>query len=303
MRLDSSVLEELKDVVNRFPKIRFAALIGSIASKGYSRHDIDIAVKVEGDEKYRILCRFIEELSDALGINEDKLDIIDIDRADLELKRRIISEGITIVGKGYLKGLMAEVSRSYPEHEEYLNLSIREWLAAHDPTSIDLTVIKRRMDFIRSELDFLNDYVLSKGIEEVKSSPILKRLLEGCYQLVVEAIIDVCRHIASAKGWGPAYSSRDFIHECSKHNVIPQRLAKELADCIRLRNIIIHRYLDIDYEQLYKEAERLTRLAKSFEKHLVEFLRRETAVRDTCGRRTAKHTFPPHMRNIDQEEL
>jgi len=122
---------------------------------------------------------------------------------------------------------------------------------------VDVTVVKTRMDFMKSEIEFLKEYVLSKSVNDVKSSPILSRLLERGYQLIVEAIINICRHIASVKGWKTAGTAKDYIMECVKHKVIQQSLAEELTHHIALRNIIIHRHLVIDYEELYEKTLKL----------------------------------------------
>lgn len=44
---------------------------------------------------------------------------------------------------------------------------------------------------------------------------------------------------------------------CVKHKVIQQSLAEELIHHIALRNIIIHRHLVIDYEELYEKTLKL----------------------------------------------
>lgn len=88
-------------------------------------------------------------------------------------------------------------------------LSIREWLSSRDPTSVDLEVVKRRVDFIKSEASFLEEYVLSKSPSEVEGSPVLRRLLERGYHPIVEALLDVCRRIAPPMVGGPCFTARE----------------------------------------------------------------------------------------------
>ena len=162
---------------------------------------------------------------------------------------------------------------------EYTNLSIREWLTSKNPSSVDILVIKRRVDFIKSEIDFLEKQVLSRNISEVSLSPIFKRLLERSYQLVIEAIINICRHIVSTKGWGTACTSKDFISKCIEHGVIPKVLGEKLIRHIAMRSIIVHRYLDIDYKKLYIEARELAIITREFEKNITNFLRKSASNR------------------------
>jgi len=52
--------------------------------------------------------------------------------------------------------------------------------------------------------------------------------------------------------------------------------ADEVVKRVRLRNIIIHRYLDIDYEELYNDTQKLIGLTKEYEKYVAIFLRKHT---------------------------
>ena len=269
------VVAKVVQLLTSFPEVVFLALFGSLVTKSSSRHDVDLAVKIEGSDKYATLARLVKEISEALGIGEESIDIVDLDRADTMLKVRVLQEGLVLVDKkNFKEKLREELSRVHQDYWEYAALSLREWLKLEDPTHIDIMVVKRRIDFIKSEIEFLKEYVLSKNINDVKSSPILGRLLERGYQLTVEAIIDICRHIASVKGWKTAGVGKDYIMECVKHGVINASLAEQLTHHITLRNIIIHRYLAIDYEKLYEEALKLIKHANDFERYLREFIRK-----------------------------
>jgi uncharacterized protein YutE (UPF0331/DUF86 family)/predicted nucleotidyltransferase len=269
------VIEKLRQLLADFPEVVFAVLFGSLATKGFSVHDVDIAVKVEAEDKYVILAKLVEEASEVLGV-EGGIDLVDLDRADPMLKARVLVEGIVIIDRRGFRGeLLRELNQVPLEYWEYAALSLEEWLKSDNPMPIDAGIVKARIDFIKSEIDFLEEYVMSKGVAEVESSPILRRLLERGYQLIVEALIDVCRHIASAKGWRTAGTAKDYILECAKHGVIQTALAEELTRHTTLRNIIIHRYLAIDYEKLYEEAQKLLKHVAEFEKYIREFIRKE----------------------------
>lgn len=75
-------------------------------------------------------------------------------------------------------------------------------------------------------------------------------------------------------GWGPALSYAEFVELCFKHKVVDD---KELMDMIingiRLRNIIIHRYIEVDYGKLYEESEKLEEMVKKFEKQVLTFVK------------------------------
>jgi len=275
-RLDrKEVIAKLRQLLANFPEVVFAALFGTLATKGFSYHDADIAVKVEAEDKYATLAALVDRASKALGV-EEAIDVVDLDRADPTLKARILEEGLVIVDrKGFREKLLRELGQVPPDYWEYASLSLKEWLRSDNPTSIDVEVVKARIDFIKSEAEFLEEYVMSKDFTEVESSPILRRLLERGYQLIVEALINICRYVASAKGWRTAGTAKDYILECRRHGVIQAALAEELTRHMTLRNIIVHRYLTIDYERLYEETQKLLKHATDFEKCIHDFIRKE----------------------------
>ena len=192
VELDEHKLRRLKECLEGIPEVELAAIVGSLASRGYSQHGVDVAVKGGGD-KYECILRVVDGVARALNLDPEVIDVIDLDRADPEFKRGLVESGIVLVDQGLLKEVVREVVQLYPEYHEYRAMSIREWLSSRDLASIDLDLVKRR-------LDFLEQYVLSRSVDEVKSSPTLKRLLEQSYQLTVEAVVDTCRHIVSARG-------------------------------------------------------------------------------------------------------
>lgn len=275
--LDKVILARLKERLSRVEGLSFTAIFGSLAKRGFSTHDIDVAVAVDDSslDKYKVLLNVVYAIADTFNVDPEAVNVVDLERAGIDLKKRVLDEGVVLIDKGYLLKLSEEVERLYPEYYEGVKLSIGEWLRSKDPTMIDVEVVKKRLDFIRGEAGFLREYVLSKSVEEVASSPILRRLLERGFQLIIEAIVDTCRHVVSAKGWGPAYTSRDFVLKCGERGVIEPNLSKTLVDMIVIRNIIVRRYLEVDYTRLYAEGERLMKLAEDFEKQIVSFLRKE----------------------------
>jgi len=264
----------LKELAGKYPEIVFLALTGSVVRRGFSVHDVDIAVKFSKVlDRYGALASILTDVSRALGVPEECIDLIDLDRADIEIKASILRNSIVVIDRGYYGELVKELEEVLREYGELRELSIREWLYSHDPTSIDISLIKRRFDFVKSEIEFLENYILGRSVDEVKSSPILSRALERSYQLIVEALVDISRHIVSSMGWSPCFTASECIERLAERNVIPEQLVKELIRRVKTRNILIHRYLEVNYDELYNDTSKLIDLARRFERHVVEFLR------------------------------
>jgi uncharacterized protein YutE (UPF0331/DUF86 family)/predicted nucleotidyltransferase len=272
--LSDDMLSRVRNVLNGVKSVAFACLFGSLVTGGKSHHDIDIAVKVLGKDKYKVLCSLVKELSKSLGVKEEMIDLVDLDRADLELKKEIIVHGIILLDHiDYEKTLVNEINAKYIEYDEIQKANIGEWVKSDDPSNVNVSIVKRRIDFAKNELQFIRKYVLSKSVDEVENSQVLKRLLERSFHLILESILDVCRHIVSVMGWGPVLSYSDVIEECFKHGIISEDLKEKILAYIRLRNIIIHRYLEVDYKELYMETKELKKILTLFEKQVLNFIK------------------------------
>ena len=98
------VVETIKKVLNNFSEVKLAYIFGSIASRGYSTHDIDIAVLIESNDKLITLSKILEELATNLEISEDNIDLIDIDHAKPQIKLKVLQNGIKLIDRnGYEK--------------------------------------------------------------------------------------------------------------------------------------------------------------------------------------------------------
>lgn len=265
------VLEKASQVLSRLEEVELAVLFGS-AAKGGSPHDVDLAIAVKpGVDKLRVLSGVVLAFARALGMPEDRVDVVDLDRAGIDLKREVVRSGVVLVDRGNKWGeLIKEATLESPTYSELLDLSLKEWLSSpNPPSSINPEVVKRRLEFARGEVDFLKQRVLPRGLE-VERSPELRRLLERGFQLVVEAMLDVCRHVVSAKGWGPAYTHADCVERLRERGGLPERVSSKLLEFIGIRNVIIHRYLEVDYSQLRSKAEEL---GEEFERWAVGLLK------------------------------
>jgi len=275
MMLSEGVLDEIRRIVSGIEGLEFVALFGSLAERGKFIHDVDVAVKASGKDKYSAFCKVVGGLSEGLNVREEQVDIVDLDRADLRVKKEVVVKGIVLLDRaGYRRRLIKEVNAKYAEYDELQKISVNEWIESDNPSSVNLNIVKRRIDFAKAEVQFLKENVLCKGIVEVENSPVLQRLMERSYHLSIEAILDVCRHITSSMGWGPALSYYDFIDLCFKHKVIDEGLKENVVRDVLLRNIIIHRYLEVDYRKLYEESAKLEGIVKEFEKQVLSFIRK-----------------------------
>ncbi|MFQ6086359.1 MAG: HepT-like ribonuclease domain-containing protein [Candidatus Bathyarchaeia archaeon] len=274
-----TVVEALRNFLSHREDVTLAYLFGSAAMRDRSMHDVDVAVLPENGVKdgVGLLGDLVIGIAKALGISEDRVDIVDITQADLDLRFKILTEGVRLLDRGGReKELKRELSERYPEARLLKEINVREWLRSTDPSGIDPLLLKRRLDIMRDEASFLKGEVLSKSLEEVSSSRVMKRLLERSVHVIVEAMLDACRHVVSAKGWGPAETYGEYLDLMRERNALSRDVAASMRRYVAWRNILAHRYIDVDHGRLYRDAKDLAVLAKEFERQIARFLERET---------------------------
>jgi len=277
-----SVIKVVCDILEPHHDVLLAYLFGSVARKGVSLHDLDLALLLRGDDKLSIMGDILMALSRALGVDEEKVNVVDLERADLHLKYRVLKEGVKVIDRWrYEELIRSEVNLRYPDLHTLESLSLREWFESGDPSTLDPIIVKRRLDFAKNEANFLECEVLSKPKDQVVASRVLRSLLERSVQLITEAIIDICRHVISAEGWGPAASYSEYLELMATHEVISLEFAKTFGRYVTWRNILVHRYLEIDHGRLLDDAAVLVKALRDFERAIRRFIARQPPAQHT----------------------
>ncbi len=269
------VVQKLREVLSKRKEVKLAYLIGSIAERGFSYHDVDVAILLDCNpsDKLKLLGEIHNDICKALSISDDHVDVVPIDEVDWHFKYKIV-KGIKLVDRDNASlQLIRELNITYPELRLLLDLNLREWIRMDDPRSIDWNIVKKRIDYAFKATETLNE-ILAKPLEEITSSTILKLAFERLVHIIVESILDVARHIVSVKGWGPAETYRDYIEILYKQGIIPPELAEELYKFIAWRNILVHRYIEVDYSKLYEDSKKLASIVREFEKQIIKLKKR-----------------------------
>ena len=270
------VVQKLREVLSKRKEIKLAYLIGSITERGFSYHDVDVAILLDCNpsDKLKLLGEIHNDICKALSISDDHVDVVPIDEVDWHFKYKIV-KGIKLVDRDNASlQLIRELNITYPELRLLLDLNLREWIRMDDPRSIDWNIVKKRIDYAFKAAEILNE-ILTKPLGEITSSTILKLAFERLVHIIVESILDIARHIVSVKGWGPAETYRDYIEILHKQGIIPSELAEELYKFIAWRNILVHRYIEVDYSKLYEDSKKLASIVREFEKQIIKLSKKK----------------------------
>lgn len=102
-----------------------------------------------------------------------------------------------------------------------------------------------------------SERIRSAGAEITIDDPIRLDALK--YQLVtaIEACVDVAQHLVASERWTVPDSNADAIRVLADHDVLDRELAASLARAVGFRNVLVHRYVDVDDHVVIDAVERV----------------------------------------------
>ena len=116
--------------------------------------------------------------------------------------------------------------------------------------------IERRLDKLRECLSKLEPFK-SKAKSEFERDPYLRDIVERNLEVAIQCCIDVAHRIISIEeAIKPADYYEGFIILGQLH-ILPTDFSKEMASMAGFRNILVHEYVGIDWDEVYRNLQRL----------------------------------------------
>lgn len=129
--------------------------------------------------------------------------------------------------------------------------------------AIDEIVIRRKIDSILKEVKYLRNYS-NIASDDFKTSERDRKSVTKTIENIAQAIIDIGSHIAAQKQWGIANTYREIIDVLAENGVISKAVGERLQELISMRNLLIHQYLDIDYDLIWSILPQLVKDSEEF---------------------------------------
>ena len=127
----------------------------------------------------------------------------------------------------------------------------------------------------------------SRGRVAFESDEVVQDRADRHAQVLAQACADVALHILAATGAAAPETYADALGQLGAVGVVSPALAEKLAGAVRLRNLLVHGYLEIDHGRMFDELEWIEaaesreaiRIARRREARPAERLVREVADR------------------------
>jgi uncharacterized protein YutE (UPF0331/DUF86 family) len=117
---------------------------------------------------------------------------------------------------------------------------------------VDPALIRRRLRRLERCLRVLRE-LRRQGRASFVADDAVQDRVERNAELAAQACADIALHVAAAHGQQAPETYADAIHALARLGVIPADLAERIAAVARLRNILVHDYLDMDHGRLFDE--------------------------------------------------
>lgn len=115
---------------------------------------------------------------------------------------------------------------------------------------MDLERIKGKLDELESYLIELEAFLPDDEIDYMELRT--KRACEKTFELACETVIDVCNIIISHKGYGRPLDSKSSVNKLVENSLISKNLGERLQEMIGFRNLLVHRYGQVDDHQAFE---------------------------------------------------
>jgi len=139
---------------------------------------------------------------------------------------------------------------------------------------IDRDVIEGKFDIIERNLEFLNE-IKTLSLEQFLKS--YRDIQAAKYSLleIIEACIDIANYIISVKGFRRAEEYSEMFKVLEEEGILGKKLANKLEDMARFRNLLVHRYGEIDNKRVLEIIRHNLKDIKEFEKEIEKFIKEE----------------------------
>lgn len=113
-------------------------------------------------------------------------------------------------------------------------------------------IILERSQKCSEYLNQLENIVKDIEFEEFNNNPLIYGSAERFLHLSIEALIDIGNHIVSDDNLGRVNVYKDIALTLAKNNYLSEQQKELFIRIIAFRNILVHDYLDLDRDVIFK---------------------------------------------------
>jgi uncharacterized protein YutE (UPF0331/DUF86 family) len=132
-------------------------------------------------------------------------------------------------------------------------------------------IIRIKLKDIRDSLEKVKTH-LPKTLEEFLDLGLVKDGIYKKVEFMIENVLDICKIINSDLNLGLPKKDTDIIENLVKNGIISGEIGEKIKEMKGFRNILVHRYGEIEDEIAYEEIKNGLKDFEEFEKEIEKFL-------------------------------
>ncbi|MBW1992097.1 MAG: DUF86 domain-containing protein [Deltaproteobacteria bacterium] len=126
---------------------------------------------------------------------------------------------------------------------------------------LEFSGIERRLDELLERLARLEP-LRERTRAEFDRDPYLRDIVERNLEMAAQCVLDICHRIISLTQSPKPADYYGAILQLGELGVLPMDFSWSLAPLAGLRNILVHEYLAIDWNEVYRRLQNLDDLAR-----------------------------------------
>lgn len=135
---------------------------------------------------------------------------------------------------------------------------------------VDEDVIVDKLRYINRYTDDLKQ-IRGMSKEDYVEDMVTQRAVERTLMNLVQACIDLAQHIRSAEDLSPTGTAKQEMQALGNADIISRETQEKMEEAIGFRNILAHRYGDIDHEVVYDVLHDDLRWFEQFQQELARW--------------------------------
>ncbi|MFP3868457.1 MAG: type VII toxin-antitoxin system HepT family RNase toxin [Desulfobacteraceae bacterium] len=121
--------------------------------------------------------------------------------------------------------------------------------------------IERRLDELSERLARLEP-LRAKNRAEFDRDPYLRDIVERNLEIAAQCCLDISHRIISLTESPKPTDYYEALLKMGELRVVPSDFARKLAPLAGFRNILVHEYIRVDWDEVYKNLQQIDHLAK-----------------------------------------
>lgn len=111
--------------------------------------------------------------------------------------------------------------------------------------------ILNKLERLQGYVRILNTYKKC-SIQDINEDFTLSGAIERYLEVSLECVLDIGEMVISKGGFRKPETYKEIIEILGEEGILPDEFAERFAEAAKLRNILVHMYVEIDIEMIYE---------------------------------------------------